>query len=94
MCRNYPHGNGNVNQVHNIQETEIVGQMVRTIPRIYASLEDLQADHQSTVVEVERNIAKQSISVFIELGSTHSYYITPKIVEICAFKKLKHNNHG
>ena len=25
----------------------------------------------------------------IDLGSTH-IYITPKIVEICAFKKLKH----
>ena len=42
------------------------------------------------MVEVEGNIAKQSISILIDPGSTHSY-ITPKIVEICAFKKLKHN---
>ena len=66
-----------------------MGQVVRTIPRIYAAIEDHQEDHQSTMVEVEGNIAKQSVSILIDPGSTHSY-ITPKIVEICAFKRLKH----
>ena len=40
MLRNCPHQNGNVSQVHNIQGDETVGQVVRTIPRIYTSLED------------------------------------------------------
>ena len=35
-----------------MQEAEIVGQVAREVPRIYAALEDHQADHQSTVVEV------------------------------------------
>ena len=52
MLRNYPHQNGNVSQVHNIQGAEIVGQVTRTIPRIYAPLKDHQTDHQSTMVEV------------------------------------------
>ena len=64
-------------------------QVARTIPRIYAALEDLQEDHQSNVVEVEGHIAKKSVSILIDPGSTHSY-ITPKIVDICAFMKLKH----
>ena len=89
MLRNCPHWNGNVSQVHNIQEHETVGQMARTIPRIYAALEDRQTNHQSTVVEVEGNISKQSVSILIDPRSTHSY-ITPKIVEICVFNKLKH----
>ena len=63
--------------------------MARTIPRIYAALEDFQEDHQSNVVEVEGKIAKQYVSILIDLRSTHSY-ITPKIVDICAFNKLKH----
>ena len=88
MLRNCPHRNENVSQVHNIQGAEIVGQVVRIILRIYAALEDCQADHQSTMVEVEGKIAKQSVSILID-PSTHTY-ITPKIVEICAFKKLKH----
>ena len=89
MLRNHSHQNGNVIQVHNIQGAEVVGQVVRTIPRIYEALEDLHADHQSTVVEVEGKIAKQSVSILIDPGSTHNY-ITPKIVESCSFKKLKH----
>ena len=89
MLKNCPHWDGNVSQVHNIQGAETVGQVAMTIPRIYAALEDRQADHQSTVVEVEGKIAKQFVSILIEPRSTHSY-ITPKIVEMCAFKKLKH----
>ena len=86
MLRNCSHQNGSTKKVHNIQEVETVGQVVRTIPRIYVALEDRWVDHQSTMVEVECKIAKQSISILIDPGSTHSY-INPKIVEICAFKK-------
>ena len=66
-----------------------MGQVVRVVPRIYAALEDCQADHQSTVVEVSSKIVEQSIYILIDPGSTHSY-ITPRVVEICAFKKVKH----
>ena len=72
MLRNYLHQNGNVIQVHNIQGVETVVQVARTIPRIYAALEDLQADHQSIVVEVEGKIAQQSVSDLIDPGSMHS----------------------
>ena len=42
------------------------------------------------MVVVAGKIAEQSISVLIDPSSTHSY-ITPRVVEICAFKKLKHS---
>ena len=89
MCRNCLHENGNVRQVHKIQGVETVVQVARTIPRIYATLEDLQEDHQSTMVEVEGKIVEQYVYVLVDPRSTHSY-ITPKIIEICAFDKLKH----
>ena len=41
------------------------------------------------MVEVASNIVEQSVSVLIDPVSTHSY-ITPRVVEICAFKKVKH----
>ena len=41
------------------------------------------------MVEVEGKIAKQFFYVLIDPGSPHSY-ITYRIVDICAFKKLKH----
>ena len=66
-----------------------MGQVAREVPRIYAALEDHQADHQSTVVEVAGKIVEQSVSILIDPSSTHSY-ITPRVVDICAFKKVKH----
>ena len=67
-----------------------MGQVARAVPRIYAALEDRQEDHQSTVVEVAGKIVEQPISILIDPGSKHCY-ITPRVVKICAFKKLKHS---
>ena len=90
MRRNFPLKDGYVRQAPNIQEAETVGQVARIIPRIYATLKDRRAYHQLAVVEVVGKIVEQSVFVLIDPGSTHSY-ITPRVVEICAFKKLKHS---
>ena len=90
MHRNYLLENGYVQQNHEIQEVETVGQVARNFPRIYAALENCQTDHESTVVEFAGKIVEQSISILIDPGSTH-IYITPKVVEVCSFKKLSHS---
>ena len=41
------------------------------------------------MVEVACKIVEQSVSILIDPGSTHSY-ITPRVVDICSFKKIKH----
>ena len=84
-----PLENGYVRQTHIIQEAEMVGQVARTVPRIYAALEDHQEDHESTMVEVVGNIVEQSISILIDPGSTH-IYIAPRVVDICVVNKVKH----
>ena len=89
MHRNCPLENESARPTYNVQEAETVGQVAREIPRIYAALEDRQEDHQSAVVDVAGMIVEQSVSILIDLGSTHSY-ITPRVVENCAFKKVKH----
>ena len=66
-----------------------MGQVERVVPRIYAEQEDRQEDHQSTVVEVLGNIAEKYVSILIDSSSTHSY-IAPRLVDICALKKVKH----
>ena len=86
MRRNCPLENGYVRQAPNAQGAETVGQVAWTIPIIYVAVEDRQAYHRSIVVEVEGKIAEQFVFVLIDRGSTHNY-ITPRIVEICAFKK-------
>ena len=89
MRRNCPLKNESARPTYNLQEAEIVGQVAMVVPRIYTALEDRRADNLSTVVEVVGKIAEKSVSVLIDPGSTHSH-ITPRVVEICAFKKLKH----
>ena len=42
------------------------------------------------MVEFAGKIAEQFASAIIDPGSTHSY-ITPIVVDICAFKKLNHS---
>ena len=41
------------------------------------------------MVEATGKIVEKSISILIDLGSTHSY-ITSRVVDICYFKNLKH----
>ena len=90
MRRNCPLENESARPAYNVQEVETVGQVARAVPRIYAALEDHQEDHQSTVVEVSGNIVEQSISILIDPSSTHSY-ISPRVLEVCALRKVKHS---
>ena len=89
MRKYCPLENESARPAYNIQEVETMGQVARAVPRIYAALEDRQEDHHSTVVEVAGKIVEQFVSILIDPGSIHSY-ITPRVVEMCAFKKVKH----
>ena len=60
----------------------IVGDLVRTMPRINAALENRQADYQTSMVEVEGKINQTPISILIDPGSSLSY-ISPNLVEKC-----------
>ena len=66
MHRNCPLENESARPNYNIQEVETMGQVARAVPRIYAALEDLQSDHQSTVVEVASKIVEQYFSILID----------------------------
>jgi hypothetical protein len=60
------------------------------VPRIYAALENKQAEYQSHMIEVEGMINNQTIVILIDLGASHSY-IDPKMVESFHFPR---SNHG
>ena len=45
MRKNFPLENESARPAYNVQEAETVGQVERVVPRIYAALEDRQADH-------------------------------------------------
>ena len=91
MLKDCTHRKENPRELHNLKEFVIVEDVLRTTPQIYVALDNHQADHQSTIVEVGGKIAKKSISVLIDRGSTHSY-VSPKVVEIFLLGNTKHNN--
>ena len=63
--------------------------MARSVPQIYASLDNHQANHQASVVEIEGMIFNHLLSVLIDPGSNLSY-IAPKAIDKCKLQPQKH----
>ena len=59
-----------------------VRDLVRTMPRINATLENRQADDQTSMVEVEGKLNQIPISILIDRGVSLRY-IYPNLVEKC-----------
>jgi hypothetical protein len=66
-----------------------VGDVGRSLDQINAAINGRQADHQSSVVEIEGKINDTRIYVLIDPRDT-LIYITPDVVESNKHKKLKH----
>ena len=66
--------------------------MGNRIPRIYAALDNNQAEFQSHMIEVEGMIKNQTIAILIYSGASHSY-IDPKMVESFYFPRSKHGKY-
>ena len=80
--------------VNMLQEASTINDIAINIPKINASLEDKQADHQFTMLEVEGKILITNVSILIDLGASLSY-ITPRVVEKCKILKEKQKKmHG
>jgi hypothetical protein len=62
--------------------------VARSVPQIYAALDNNQADHQASVVEIEGMIFNHLVSVLIDPGSNLSY-IAPKTVDKCKLQPQK-----
>jgi hypothetical protein len=65
-----------------------VEDMGRYVPRIYAALDNKQAEYQSHMIEVEGMINNQTITILIDSRASHSY-IDPKMVESLQFPRSK-----
>jgi hypothetical protein len=88
MYNDFPHKEDKMKTLQNIQEGTTIEYMGRNIPRIYATLEDRQVEHQSHMIEVEGKIINQHVYILIGSREIHSY-IDPKVVENFHFKKSK-----
>jgi hypothetical protein len=87
--KDFPHINDKMRVVHNVQQEETVEDMGSRIPRIYAALDNKQAEYQSHMIEVEGMINNQTITILIDSGASHSY-IDPRVVESLHLPRSKH----
>ena len=88
LLRDCPHRQQNSWKVYNIQEATTVNDVARSVPQIYATLDNIQVDHQASMVEIEGMIFNHLVSVLIDPGSNLSY-IAPKTVDKCKLHPQK-----
>jgi hypothetical protein len=90
LRRNCPRLNSTTRTVvHNLQEASTMGYVGRSLHQINAVMDGRQANHHSSVVEIEGKISNTRIFVSIDPGATLSY-ITPGVVESNKLKKMRH----
>jgi hypothetical protein len=63
--RDCPHKNDKVRVVHNVPQVETVEDMGSRMPRIYAALDNKQAEFQSHMIEVEGMINNHPFTILI-----------------------------
>ena len=61
----------------------------KIMPRIYATLDNIQTNYQSHMIEVEGKIDNHPIDILIYSGASHSY-VDPNLVKRFKLKKCKH----
>jgi hypothetical protein len=88
MYKDYPHKKYRMRTIHNIHKYDTVDNIRKSMPRIYANLDNIQEYYQSHLIEVEGKINNQPIVILIDYGAIHSY-IYPKIVERFKLKRCK-----
>jgi hypothetical protein len=89
LLRDCPHRQQNNRRIYNVQEATIVNNVAKSVPQIYAALDNNQADHQASVVEIKGMITNHLVSILIDPCSNLSY-ISPKVVDKC--KQQPHKN--
>eukprot|EP00253_Pinus_taeda_P020664 PITA_20664 len=87
--KNCPQRKG-TEQLSQIHEASIVGEVGRSVPRINVALEDRQAEYQPTMVEFEGKISNLIIIVLIDPATLS--YVSPKVVEHCNLQSVKFKN--
>jgi hypothetical protein len=75
-------------KVYNIQEATTFNDVARSVSHIYATLDNNQADHQASMVEIRGMIINHLVSVLIDPGLNFSY-ISPRAVDKCKLQTQK-----
>ena len=84
-----PQNQGVMPQIYSAQEAQTIGEVGQSIPRIYAALDNIQADHQASIIEMEGKLCDQVVSILIDPRSNYSY-VNPDPMDKCGLNKEVH----
>jgi len=66
-----------------------MGDVGKSVPRIYATLDNMKDDHQASIIKMEGKIYDQFGSIFIGPRSNYSY-VNPNLVDMPGLNKQVH----
>jgi hypothetical protein len=89
LLRDCPRRQQRNKRVYNVQEATIVNDVARSMPQIYEALDNRQAYHHDSVVDMEDTIANHPVSILIDPGSNLSY-VSPQTIEKYKLQQVKH----
>jgi len=87
--RDCPHNQGGRPQIYSAQEVQVVGDVGQSISCIYATLDNRQADHQASIIEMDGKLCDQVVSILIDHESNYSY-VSANLVDKCGLNKEVH----
>eukprot|EP00253_Pinus_taeda_P033918 PITA_33918 len=76
-------------QIYIAQEAHTVGDVGHSIPRIYADVDNMQVDHQASIIEIDDKLCDQIVSILIDPRSNYNY-INHDLVDKCGLRKEVH----
>ena len=85
-CLSYQDGRP---QIYSAHEVQIVGDVGQSIPQSYILLDNKQANHEESIIEMEHKLCDQVVSILIDPGSNYSY-VNPHLVDKCGLRKEVH----
>ena len=89
MYRDFLHKEEKMRSIHHIQEYDTMEDMGRQMYRIYATLDNMEADHQTSIIEMDSKICDQFVSILIDTGYNYSY-VNPDLVDKFRLNKKVH----
>jgi hypothetical protein len=88
LLRDCPHRRQKNRRIYNVQEATTINDVAKSMPRIYAVVDNKQVGHQASVVEMEGMIANHLVSILIDPGSNLSY-VAPHTIDKCKLQPHK-----
>eukprot|EP00253_Pinus_taeda_P027395 PITA_27395 len=76
-------------KIYSAQEAHTVNDVGHNIPRIYAVVDNRQANHQASIIEMDGKLCDQVVSILIDPRSNYSY-INIELVDKCYLRKEVH----